>query len=187
MKRIEQKKADTQLPAGQVRLLPHEIFNYKATTWVQGLSQISSKAQHWDSRRLQNHSAYPLAIANNSAMDVQHRDTGHICILHSQPQTPHCMPWRTEGQKPQFRHAAGKNGRPSGNDPNQAELNLNFLLSNYWATWQREPYRVVCADKVAQAEPLRRECALYRPSWEHSLRWALTALCRSQSHSSVCA
>lgn len=41
---VRQKKADTQFPAGQVKLLPRETFNYKATTGVQGLRQISSSS-----------------------------------------------------------------------------------------------------------------------------------------------
>lgn len=41
---VGQMKADTQFPAGQVKLLPQEIFNYKATTGVQGLRQISSSS-----------------------------------------------------------------------------------------------------------------------------------------------
>lgn len=80
---VRQKKADTQFPAGQVKPLPQKNFNYKATTGVQGLRQICSSSHKVSTEAPEDCKESPESQSLVPSNSMQHRDTGHICILPS--------------------------------------------------------------------------------------------------------
>lgn len=80
---VRQKKADTQFPAGQVKCLLQETFNYKATTGVHGLRQISSSSHKVSTEAPEDCKVSPESQSLIPSNSVHYRDTGHICILPS--------------------------------------------------------------------------------------------------------
>lgn len=146
MKSIQQKNTDIQFPAGEESLLPHEIFNYKATTWVQGLSQISSsshKAQHWGTWRLHSVTwiTKPRPLQLQAILNGCSVQRYRACLYPALPATNSLlhtmMDWRSKATLMTCCRKEQETLREwSVSDLLQIKQNWVWtsLLSNYWAT-----------------------------------------------------